>query len=310
MNKIKFLVMDVDGTLTDGKIYMGESGELFKAFDIKDGCGIKEILPRYNIIPIIITARKSVMLEKRCKELGIIELHQGCREKLRKLNEIIKSYSKEVEYRLSDVAYVGDDFLDLYCMMPIREAGGLTVCPKDAIKEIKDIADFVSIYKCGDGPIREFIEWYSAKIEGRGLEKVKELSVEAYDFIRNFEPSKMADGRYELENGIYANVISYITKPLPLSQYESHQKYIDIQYMIFGEEIMITENTNSIMDMVWKEYDSESDIIKYEYEGGNVQILQAGDVVILYPSDAHRGAVAVERPIKIRKIVIKVPVAI
>ena len=53
---IKYLIMDVDGTLTDGKIYMGPNGETIKVFDIKDGCGIKDILPQYDIIPVIITA--------------------------------------------------------------------------------------------------------------------------------------------------------------------------------------------------------------------------------------------------------------
>ena len=78
MSNIKFLVLDVDGTLTDGKIYMGAEGELFKAFDIKDGCGIKDILPQYNIVPVIITARDSMILIRRCKELNISNLYQNC----------------------------------------------------------------------------------------------------------------------------------------------------------------------------------------------------------------------------------------
>lgn len=81
----KFLIMDVDGTLTDGKIYMADSGELFKAFDIKDGCGIKDILKLYGIIPIIITARQSKILENRCKELDISYLFQGIRKKEKNL---------------------------------------------------------------------------------------------------------------------------------------------------------------------------------------------------------------------------------
>lgn len=307
MEKIKFLVMDVDGTLTDGKLYMGETGEFFKAFDIKDGCGIKEILPRYGIIPVIITARKSVMLENRCKELGITELHQGCRKKLEKLNEIIASYSGEVKYGLKDVAYIGDDFLDMRCMISIQQAGGLAVCPINAIREIKENADFVSTCKCGEGAIREFIEWYTANIDGRGFEKIKEISIEAYNFLKNFKPSKMLDGRYDLDNGVYANVMSYVTKPSSLSIYESHQKYIDIQYMVFGEEIIVTENAKNIQDKIFEEYNLDKDITLYNCNSGSVQVLQAGDVIILYPEDAHRGAIAVERPMKIRKIVVKVP---
>ena len=145
---------------------MGEEGELFKAFDIKDGCGIKEILPRYNIIPVIITARESKMLENRCMELGIIDLYQGCREKLEKLQEVIKRYSKN--YSLANVAYIGDDLLDMKCMEPVKAAGGLVICPNNAIKEIRDIADFICNSKCGEGAVREFIDWHTAKIDGVG----------------------------------------------------------------------------------------------------------------------------------------------
>ena len=89
---VKFLVMDVDGTLTDGMIYCSESGELFKAFNIKDGCGIKVLLPKLNITPIVVTARKSKVLEKRCKELGISEIHQNCFNKLEKVIDVIMNF--------------------------------------------------------------------------------------------------------------------------------------------------------------------------------------------------------------------------
>jgi len=158
---IKFLIMDVDGTLTDGKIYMGENGELFKAFDIKDGCGIKDILPQYNIVPIIITARTSKILMNRCNELGIENLHQGVRDKIGKLNEIIKQKSEEdvKEYNYSHCAYIGDDILDLQCMEPIKKAGGVVACPADAVKSVKAVSDFISTKNGGDGAVREFIEW-------------------------------------------------------------------------------------------------------------------------------------------------------
>ena len=75
--KVKYFVMDVDGTLTDGKIYMGAEGEILKAFDIKDGCGIHNILIPAGVVPVIITGRSSRILENRCRELGITEVHQG-----------------------------------------------------------------------------------------------------------------------------------------------------------------------------------------------------------------------------------------
>ena len=137
MKEIKFFVMDVDGTLTDGKIYMSDSGELCKAFNIKDGCGIKEILPKRGIIPVIITARSSELLRKRCAELDIAELHQGVRGKLDRLREIIAQYSSaERKYGLSDVLYVGDDLMDIPCMQAVKSEGGLVACPADAIPEI------------------------------------------------------------------------------------------------------------------------------------------------------------------------------
>ena len=67
MEHIKLLFMDVDGTLTDGKIYMGINGEICKAFNIKDGYGICNILPQYGIVPVVITARESVIVSQRCK---------------------------------------------------------------------------------------------------------------------------------------------------------------------------------------------------------------------------------------------------
>ena len=148
---IKYLVMDVDGTLTDGKIYMGNDGEMMKAFDIKDGCGIHDLLIPAGITPVIITGRSSKILENRCKELGITNLYQGIRNKIEKLLTITTD--------LSTVAYIGDDINDLSCMEPIKEAGGLVGCPADAVKRVVDIADFIAEHNGGDGAVREFVEW-------------------------------------------------------------------------------------------------------------------------------------------------------
>ena len=161
MARIKFLVMDVDGTLTDGKIYMGSDGELFKAFDIKDGCGIKVLLPQYDIVPVIITARERKILQNRCNELGITSLHQGVQKKFEKLEAIIADYNADhsTEYTLKDCAYVGDDIIDIPCMLPIKEAGGLVACPRDAVKQVLKLADFIADHNGGDGAVRDFIEW-------------------------------------------------------------------------------------------------------------------------------------------------------
>jgi len=147
--------MDVDGTLTDGKIYMGNGGEMMKAFDIKDGCGIHDILIPTGIIPVIITGRESHILENRCKEMGIQCLFQGVRNKTFQLETFLKNY----ECTFSEVAYIGDDINDLPCMKVIQDAGGLIGCPADAVDSVKSIADFISQHKGGNGAVREFIEW-------------------------------------------------------------------------------------------------------------------------------------------------------
>lgn len=158
---IKFLFLDVDGTLTDGKIYMGENGELFKAFDVKDGYGIVVLLPRLGITPVVITARESRIVAKRCQELGVKEIHQGCNDKASKLREVLCDFSVRdgKNYTLGDIAYVGDDTPDLECMTLVKQAGGIVACPADAVDEVKAVADFVASRNGGHGVVREIIEW-------------------------------------------------------------------------------------------------------------------------------------------------------
>ncbi len=148
---IKYLVMDVDGTLTDGKIYMGVLGEMLKAFNIKDGYGIHDILPKEQITPIIITGRESEIVQRRAEELEIKNIYQGQHEKLNILLELVNE--------LNTVAYIGDDMNDFLCMKAIKEAGGKTGCPADASESIKKVSDFVSKYNGGNGAVRDFIEY-------------------------------------------------------------------------------------------------------------------------------------------------------
>ena len=159
MSEIRCLVMDVDGTLTDGKIYMSAQGELFKAFDIKDGCGVHDLLPRAGIVPVVITARESKIVENRCRELGIVHCFQGCRDKEAKLVELAEQFGLQADengvYR--QIAYVGDDIIDIPCMRRC----GVVGCPADAAKEVQELAQFVSSKNGGAGAVREFIEWVS-----------------------------------------------------------------------------------------------------------------------------------------------------
>ncbi|MBQ8619663.1 MAG: HAD-IIIA family hydrolase [Clostridia bacterium] len=153
--KIKMLVMDVDGTLTDGHIYTGEHGEAMKVFSCKDGLGIKELLPKLGIIPVIITGRDSVITANRAKELRITELYQGVEDKLPLLKEIAAKYGFERE----EIAYIGDDLNDWDCL----KYCGLTACPQDAQDAVKEIVSYVAPRDGGKGAVRDFIE-YMAKL--------------------------------------------------------------------------------------------------------------------------------------------------
>ena len=147
---IKLLVMDVDGTLTDGRIYIGNEGEVLKAFNAKDGYGIV-MLRKKGVVPVIITGRKSGIVETRAKELGIDELYQGIMDKLSQLKIIAAKYDAES----SQIAYIGDDLNDLDC---IRYCG-LTACPNDAVDTLKPHVDYVCRKDGGFGAVREFIDY-------------------------------------------------------------------------------------------------------------------------------------------------------
>lgn len=303
---IKFLVMDVDGTLTDGKIYMGPSGEAFKAFDIKDGCGIKDILPRYGIIPVIVTARESVMLENRCKELEIENLYQGVRHKLEKLNEILDIYSKEdgIDYSLKDCAYIGDDILDLQCMEPIKNEGGIVGCPADAVPEVKAVADFISNSKGGNGAVREFINYLVGKRDDGCLEdKINK----AIDYISNLDIHNAAVGTYEIDRDSYYMVQEYCTKQRIDCKLESHKKYVDIQWIVKGREEI---DTASVIGLeILEDYNSEKDAMFWKIPD-NMQrnVLGENSYVVLYPHDGHMPCIAVGKTEKIKKIVVKVKI--
>ena len=147
--KVKMLVMDVDGTLTDGHIYVGAAGEMMKAFHVQDGYGIAHILPRMGITPVIITGRSSEIVRKRAAELKISHLHQGIGDKLSKLQEVAAELGAAAE----EIAYIGDDVNDLDC---IRWCG-ITACPADAVPEVLEEVDYVCKRDGGRGAVREFI---------------------------------------------------------------------------------------------------------------------------------------------------------
>ena len=147
----KLIVMDVDGTLTDGKIYMSAGGEAYKAFDIKDGYGIKHILPQMGIKPVIITGRISDIVRRRAEELEAKLLYQGVTDKLSVLEKIVK----EQNCSLKEVIYVGDDINDLSCL----EIVGFSACPANAHKDVKNVVNYAATLNGGNGAVREIIDY-------------------------------------------------------------------------------------------------------------------------------------------------------
>ena len=143
--------MDVDGTLTDGGLYIGNNGEIAKRFHVKDGYAIKHLLPEMGIIPVIITGRTSDIVLYRCDELGIKYVIQGSKDKVSDMKKIL--FQENIA--LEEVAYIGDDMNDLKCMNIV----GMRACPHDAAQEIKQIADYVTEQAGGNGAVREFVEW-------------------------------------------------------------------------------------------------------------------------------------------------------
>jgi 3-deoxy-D-manno-octulosonate 8-phosphate phosphatase (KDO 8-P phosphatase) len=154
---IKMLVMDVDGTLTDGHIYIGAEGEMMKAFHVQDGYAIAHILPTKGIVPVIITGRSSRIVEQRAKELKIVHLHQGIADKLSKLKEVAAALGITAD----EIAYIGDDVNDLDC---IRYCG-LTACPADAVPVVRNSVKYICSRNGGSGAVREFIDKFMGKVE-------------------------------------------------------------------------------------------------------------------------------------------------
>lgn len=148
--KIKLFAMDVDGVLTDGGMYYSKEGEVLKKFNTKDGMAI-EILRKNNIIPAIITKENSKIVLKRAEKLKIKEVYIGIKDKLKIIEKLSKKHNLEFE----NIAYIGDDINDL----PVLKKVGLSFAPNDAVSEIKQIVNHVTLKKSGEGALRESIDF-------------------------------------------------------------------------------------------------------------------------------------------------------
>ena len=147
---IKLAVFDVDGIMTDGRLYFTSLGDEIKAFNVKDGLGLK-LLQNNGIDVAIITGRTSELVKRRASDLKITHLIQGREDKKQALQEMMQSQQLQPQH----VAYMGDDLPDLSA---IRFAGlGVTVA--DALPLVQQHADLITEHKGGDGAVREFCDW-------------------------------------------------------------------------------------------------------------------------------------------------------
>lgn len=144
--KIRLLILDVDGVLSDGLIYMGNNGEELKAFNVRDGYGIRCALTS-GIDVAIITGRKAKLVEDRCETLGITHLYQGQSDKLLAYRELLSKLALTPE----QVAYVGDDLID----WPVMAEIGLSVAVADAHPLLLSRVDYITRINGGRGAVRE-----------------------------------------------------------------------------------------------------------------------------------------------------------
>jgi 3-deoxy-D-manno-octulosonate 8-phosphate phosphatase (KDO 8-P phosphatase) len=148
--KIKLLLLDVDGVMTDGRIIYDNDGGETKAFDVKDGHGLK-LVQRAGIKVGIITGRQSAVVARRAAELGIELVYQGAKDKSLPFNDILEKLALMPE----EVAYVGDDIVDL----PVMRKVGFAATVADAVDDVKPYADMVSERSGGRGGVREICEF-------------------------------------------------------------------------------------------------------------------------------------------------------
>ncbi len=166
--KIKFLILDVDGVLTQGGIILDNENNELKIFDVRDGHGLV-MIKKVGLNIAVITGRDSKALERRMKELGISEVYQGVREKLKIFNEILEKYKLKKE----EICAMGDDIIDLSILSHV----GFSACPRDAHEEVKKRVDFVTKKNAGQGAVRELCDLIlkSQGLMGKFIDEYKNL---------------------------------------------------------------------------------------------------------------------------------------
>lgn len=163
LKRIKYLIIDVDGTMTDSGIYYDDDGNELKRFSTKDGAGFFACREG-GIKIIVITGRSCEATSRRMKEMKVEELYQGVMEKVSFIKEYLRKYSISKD----EIGYIGDDINDV----PSMRLCGFIGCPKDSCKEVLDLADYISPLCGGHGAMRDVIEYiFRARDEWDGLVK-------------------------------------------------------------------------------------------------------------------------------------------
>lgn len=160
--KVRLVITDCDGVLTDGGVYYSETGEQMKRFHMRDGMGVKRLRAE-SVETAIVTGEFSPSISKRAEKLAIQELHLGARDKMKVVTELIQRRGIQWE----EVAYIGDDVNDL----EVLQRSGLSVCPADAVFQVKAVVDRVLKTRGGQGAFRELAELV-LQGKGRGDSKV------------------------------------------------------------------------------------------------------------------------------------------
>jgi 3-deoxy-D-manno-octulosonate 8-phosphate phosphatase (KDO 8-P phosphatase) len=148
--KIKLLILDLDGVLTDGRIIYDNFGDEFKCFNVQDGLGFS-LLHTSEIKAVIITAKKSKSVLRRAREMGVVKVYQNVWQKLKIYERILKKF----KFEDSEVCFIGDDLIDI----PILKRVGLAVAVANGVQEVKDCAHYVTQREGGKGAAREVIEF-------------------------------------------------------------------------------------------------------------------------------------------------------
>ncbi len=160
---IRLLVLDVDGVLTDGRLYFDAKGETLKVFHVRDGHGIK-LAQRAGLEVALLSGRRSDAAYHRARELGIVRFHEGLRDKVAVLEDIMASMGIEA----AQVAAVGDDLVDL----PLMSRAGLSVAVADAVPEVLAAAHWVTALPGGRGAVREVCDLL-IKAQGKWGEMIR-----------------------------------------------------------------------------------------------------------------------------------------